>query len=53
MPSILGNAVAILTQNVFGVNTINVLIAKLCDRATACENTSCTKATLQSFQNCP
>ena len=53
MPSILGNAVAILSSSLAGSNVINTLVASLCARATSCENTSCTKATLQSLQNCP
>lgn len=52
MPSILGNAVAILSSSLAGASQINRLIASLCARATSCENESCTKATLESFQNC-
>ena len=52
MPSILGNAVAILSSSLAGASEINILIASLCARATSCENKSCTKATLESFQNC-
>ena len=53
MPSILGNAVAILSSSLVGASEIDILIASLCARATSCENKNCTKATLQSFQNCP
>ena len=53
MPTILGNAVAILSSSLAGASEIDILIANLCARATSCENKNCTKATLKSLQNCP
>ena len=53
MPTILGNAVAILSSSLVGVSEIGTLIARLCARAISCENKNCTKATLKSLQNCP
>ena len=53
MPTILGNAVAILSSSLVGVSEIDTLIARLCARAISCENKNCTTVTLQSFQNCP
>jgi hypothetical protein len=52
MPSILGNAVAILSTTVVGISIPDALIADLCARSTYCENTTCTKATLISLENC-
>lgn len=52
MPSILGNAVAILSTTIAGISIPDALIADLCARSTYCENKSCTKATLTSFENC-
>lgn len=57
MPTILGNAVAILSSSLAGASEIDILIASLCTRATefgiGCENKVCTANTLKSFQNCP
>ena len=53
MPTILGNAVAILSSSLSGASEIGILISSLCARATECENTACTTVTLQSLQNCP
>ncbi len=54
MPTILGNAVAILSTNLVGSNfgPVDLLIANLCARAANCENQTCSKATLTSFENC-
>ncbi len=52
MPSILGNAVAILSTTLAGISIPDALIADLCARSTYCENKVCTKATLVSLQNC-
>lgn len=52
MPSILGNAVAILSTTIAGISIPDALIANLCARSTYCENTECTKAKLILFENC-
>ena len=54
MPSILGNAVAILSTTLGGgsFGPVDLLVANLCARAANCENQTCTKATLVSFENC-
>jgi hypothetical protein len=54
MPTILGNAVAILSTTLGGSSfgPVDLLIANLCARSTYCENTACTKAILVSFENC-
>ena len=54
MPTILGNAVAILSTTLKGgsFGPVDLLVANLCARAANCENQTCTKATLVSFENC-
>ena len=52
MPTILGNAVAILSTTIAGISTTDALIANLCARSTYCENTACTKAILVSLEKC-
>lgn len=46
----IGIGIGIPTMGSGGV--ISSLVSNLCSRATTCENKSCTKATLRSFENC-